>query len=349
MSSFEGVMNLTQAVKDKALALGFDLAGIAPAAPPPESSRFAEWLARGFHGTMAYMARRPARRMDVRRVLEGCRSVVVAGKLYHTEEPLSTDFDDQTRGWVSRYAWGDDYHGFMEKRLRELAAFVEQTAPGEATRSYVDTGPVLEKVLAQAAGLGWIGKNTCLINEELGSFLFLGVVLTTAKLTTDDPAVDLCGACTECLKACPTGALVEPYALDARRCISYLTIEIREAIPEDLREDMGRHIFGCDICQDVCPYNTTTPTSGEEAFAPRPALLHPVLAELVEWDQDDFRRATRKSPLRRPKFRGFRRNLAVALANSSAPEAEALLAALAQDPDPLVAEHARWGLRRRKS
>lgn len=341
-------MNPTQAVKDKAQGLGFDLVGIAPAVPTPQHARFAEWLARGFHGSMAYLARRPARRMDVRRVLDGCRSVVVLGKLYQTEEPLSTDQDDQARGWISRYAWGDDYHDIMEEGLRELSAFIEEKVPGEATRPYVDTGPVLEKALAQAAGLGWIGKNTCLINDELGSFMFLGVVLTTAKLETDDPAVDLCGACTECLKACPTEALVEPYVLDARRCISYLTIELRDFIPEELRTDMGRHLFGCDICQDVCPFNAEAPTTGEEAFSPRPALLHPVLAELLDWDEEDFRRATRKSPLRRPKFRGFRRNLALALANSDAPEAEALLAALAEEPDPLVAEPARWGLRRRK-
>jgi epoxyqueuosine reductase len=286
--------------------------------------------------------------MDVRRVLEGCRSAIVVGKLYNTENPFSTDIDEQGRGWVSRYAWGDDYHGLMEGKLKELAAFLEEVSPDSATRFYVDTGPVLEKALAQAAGLGWIGKNTCLLNEELGSFLFLGVVLTTAQLKPDSPAVDQCGACTECLKACPTEALVEPYVLDARRCISYLTIELREAIPEELRADTGRHLFGCDICQDVCPYNAAAPTSKEEAFKARPGLLHPVLAELVEWDEEDFLQATRRSPIRRSKVQGFRRNLAVAFANSDGPEAESMLEAMAEDPDPLVAEHARWGLKRRR-
>lgn len=341
-------MNLKHRVKDEALRLGFDLVGIAPSIPTEEHARFAEWLARGFQGTMDYMARRPARRMDVRRVLEGCRSVVVVGKLYNTEAPLSTDLDDKGRGWVSRYAWGDDYHGLMERGLKRLAAFIEEASPGAATRPYVDTGPVLEKALAQAAGLGWIGKNTCLLNEEVGSFLFLGVVLTTAGLEPDSPAVDQCGACTECIKACPTQALVEPYVLDARRCISYLTIEHREAIPEELRSGSGLHLFGCDICQDVCPFNASAPTTEEGAFEPRPGLLHPVLAELVEWDEEDFRRATRRSPLKRAKFRGFRRNLAVALSNSASAEAKALLASLAEDPDPLVAEHARWGLEARR-
>lgn len=342
-------MKLTRAVKAEAKRLGFDLVGVAPAIPTEEHGRFAQWLARGFQGEMSYLARRPARRMDVRRVLEGCRSVVVVGKLYNTDEPASTDLEEAGRGWVSRYAWGDDYHGLMEGKLRELGEFIEREAPGESTRSYVDTGPVLEKALAQAAGLGWIGKNTCLLNEEMGSFMFLGVVLSTAELAADSPAVDQCGACTECLQACPTGALVEPYVLDSRLCISYLTIELRGSIPEEVREGVGRHLFGCDICQDVCPYNSGAPTTGEEAFAPRPGMLHPLLAEMVDWGEDDFRRATRKSPIKRAKFQGYRRNLAVALANSASPEAEALLEALARDPDPLVAEHARWGLDRLRS
>lgn len=342
-------MDLTRAVKAEASRLGFDLVGVAPAVPTAEHARFAEWLARGFHGRMEYLARRPARRMDVRKVLEDCRSVVVVGLLYNTDEPFSTNLDEPSRGWVSRYAWGDDYHGLMEKRLRELGAFIEKADPDEATRSYVDTGPVMEKALAQAAGLGWIGKNTCLLNDELGSFIFLGVVLTTAQLKPDAPAVDQCGSCTLCLQACPTGALVEPYVLDARLCISYLTIELKESIPEELRGEMGRHLFGCDICQDVCPYNPGVATTKEEVFAARPAFLHPILAELVSWDEEAFLRATRRSPIRRTKFRGFRRNLAVALGNSAIPEAEALLSEMAEDPDPLVAEHARWGLERRRT
>ncbi|MEE9305637.1 MAG: tRNA epoxyqueuosine(34) reductase QueG [bacterium] len=341
-------MDLTSAVKAEASRLGFDLVGVAPATPTAEHGRLAEWLKKGLHGRMAYMARQPARRMDVRRVLDECRSVVVVGLLYNTDEPFSTNLDDPARGWVSRYGWGDDYHGLMEKKLGELAAFIESVAPGVATRSYVDTGPVMEKALAQAAGLGWIGKNTCLLNDELGSFLFLGVVLTTAQIEPDAPAVDQCGSCTACLQACPTDALVEPYVLDARRCISYLTIELKEAIPTELRADMGRHLFGCDICQDVCPYNPGPSLTRQEGFAARPALLHPLLAELASWDEEAFRSATRRSPLRRPKFRGFRRNLAVALANADTPEAEEMLAEMAEDPDPLVAEHARWGLERRQ-
>jgi epoxyqueuosine reductase len=341
-------MDLTRAIKAEARRLEFDLVGIAPATPTAEHGRLAEWLKKDLHGRMAYMARRPERRMDVRRVLEGCRSVVVVGLLYNTDEPLSANLDDSARGWVSRYAWGDDYHGLMEKKLRDLASFIETASPGAATRSYVDTGPVMEKALAQAAGLGWIGKNTCMLNDKLGSFLFLGVVLTTAALEPNAPAVDQCGSCTACLQACPTDALSEPYVLDSRRCISYLTIELKEAIPTELRADMGRHLFGCDICQDVCPYNPGPALTGQEAFSPRPALLHPLLAELASWDEEAYRRATRRSPLRRPKFRGFRRNLAVALANADTPEADGLLAEMAEDPEPLVAEHARWGLERRR-
>ena len=342
-------MTLTRAVKAEASRLGFELVGVAPATPTAEHLRFAQWLARGFHGRMDYLARRPERRGDVRRVLEGCRAVVVVGKLYNTDEPLSVELDEPGRGWVSRYAWGEDYHGLMGRSLGELAAAVERAAPGEAARPYVDTGPVLEVPLAQAAGLGWLGKNTCLLNEELGSFLFLGVVLTTAGLEPDTPGADLCGACSECVAACPTGALVEPYVMDARRCISYLTIELRESIPEELRAGMGRHIFGCDICQDVCPYNAGAPTTDEAAFRPRPALLRPLLSELASWDEEAFDRATRRSPLRRAKFRGFRRNLAVALANADTPDSELLLAEMASDADPLVAEHARWGLERRRA
>lgn len=341
-------MDLTRAIKSEASRLGFDLVGVAPATPTAEHGRLAEWLEKGLHGRMSYMARREDRRADVRRVLEGCRSVAVVGLLYNTDEPFSTNLDDPARGWISRYAWGDDYHGLMEKKLRELAAFIESAAPGATTRCYVDTGPVMEKALAQAAGLGWIGKNTCLLNDRLGSFLFLGVVLTTAALEPDAPAVDQCGSCTACIQACPTDALVEPYLLDARRCISYLTIELKEAIPTELRTDMGRHLFGCDICQDVCPYNPGPALTGQEGFSARPGMLHPHLAELATWDEETFRRATRRSPLKRPKFRGFRRNLAVALANADMPEAEGLLAEMSEDPEPLVAEHARWGLERRR-
>ncbi len=271
-------------VIERARELGFDLCGIAPAVDFEELTRLPEWLARGYAGEMRYLEDR--RRSSPARVLDGARSLIVCALNYNTPLPYSTEVPRGTgipvcpdapgpRGWISRYAWGDDYHGALGERLEALLGEMRANIPKPfEARAYVDTGPLVERVAARYAGLGWLAKNTCLINETLGSWLFLGVIVTTLDLTPtlrpqEAPPPDLCGSCTLCIEACPTGALVEPYLLDARRCISYLTIEHRGIISEELREPMGRHMFGCDICQDVCPWNRKAPASLLAAFQPR--------------------------------------------------------------------------------
>ncbi|MGH9805197.1 MAG: tRNA epoxyqueuosine(34) reductase QueG, partial [Candidatus Acidiferrales bacterium] len=250
-------------------AAGFDKVGIAPAAGLPELARFPEWLARGHAGEMDYLS--DPRRRDSRAVMPGARSVICCALGYDTAHPRSTEVPrDPERGWLSRYAWGDDYHEIVREKLEALrATLAERAGPGFDSRAYVDTGPVLERAFASHAGLGWQGKNTCLLDAELGSFFFIGVLITNLDLASDPPLPDGCGSCTLCIEACPTGAIVEPYLLDARRCISYLTIELRSAIPEELRGPMGRHVFGCDICQDVCPYNQRGWVSEAAGFQPR--------------------------------------------------------------------------------
>ncbi len=355
---------------ERARALGFDLCGVAPAAEFPELAHFSGWLARGYAGEMRYLS--DPRRQSLQRVLPGAKSVIVCALNYNTAHPHSTEAaagepGDGPRGWISRYAWGDDYHQVLGQKLDALLADLRArfSAPFEA-RAYVDTGPVLERLAAKYAGLGWLGKNTCLINEKLGSWLFLGVILTTLDLAptlgpAEAPPPDLCGNCRLCLDACPTGAIVEPYVLDARRCISYLTIELRGSIPEDLRAPMGRHVFGCDICQDVCPWNRSAPASPLPAFQPRvfaatqsappESLLLPRLEWLAALPGDEFERLFRGSAIRRAKWRGLVRNACVALGNSAAQPGTAahariasLLRRLASSPDPLIADHALWAL-----
>jgi epoxyqueuosine reductase len=245
---------------------------------------------------------------------------------------------------VARYAWGRDYHDVLEPRLRALQADLEAAAPGTRGRAYVDTGPLLERELAAGAGLGWVGKNTMLIRPALGSFFFIGLVLTTAELAPDPPVADRCGTCTRCLDACPTGAFVDPYVLDARRCIAYLTIEHRGAIPETLRDRLGGLAFGCDVCQDVCPWNRRAPVTAEAAFATRDL---PALTELLALDDAAYRTRLRGSPLKRARRAGLARNAAVALGNrGDAAAGTALAAAAAADPDPGVREHAGWARHR---
>ena len=336
-------------IVERARALGFDLCGVAPAEGLAELARLPEWLARGYAGEMAYL--RDPRRTDPRRVLAGARSLIVCALNYNTALPCSTEFaTDAPRGWVSRYAWGEDYHRVVGQRLDALLRALRQrvSEPFEA-RVYVDTGPLVERVAAKYAGLGWLGKNTCLINEQVGSWLFLGVIITTLELApslgpAEPPPADLCGQCRLCLDACPTGAIVEPYLLDARRCISYLTIELRGAIPEEFRPAVGRHVFGCDICQDVCPWNRRAPVTALAAFQPRrtaenalpakkPArmeragprplageklatdLFAPDLEWLAALTEEQFGEIFRGSAMRRAKWRGLLRNACVALGN----------------------------------
>src|SRR5215469_15320016 len=277
---------LSALVKRAARTAGFELAGIAPATDSPELQSFPEWIAAGHAGEMKYMESRDQhgslKRASLSHVAPWAHSVIVCAINYNTDHPYSTQTSDPTRGWISRYAWShEDYHDAVLRRLKQVEAAVhEATAdadPNLITRSYVDTGPIVERVFAKYAGVGWIGKNTCVLNQKKGSWLFLGVILTSLELVADLPAPDRCGTCTRCIDACPTDALIAPYQLDSNRCISYLTIEKRGPIPEDMRSGVGRHVFGCDICQDVCPWNRKAPITLAEEFQPREGLVNPAL------------------------------------------------------------------------
>ena len=414
-------LDLKAWIREAAASLGFDLCGIAPAALPAEDrQRYLGWLDEGFHGEMQYMERRE--RQDIRPLLPGVRSVICAGMVYHSPHPLSIECPDPARGWISRYAWGEDYHFVLEERLERLLEELRAAvgSPFEA-KIYVDTGPLLERALARAAGLGWIAKNTCLIHPEAGSWFLVGEILTTLELEPDRPVSDYCGTCTRCIDACPTGALVEPYVLDATRCISYFTIELKGTIPEEFRPGMGRHIFGCDICQDVCPWNRKAPVTQLPAFQPRrlgladdnrsrereravvlnpsrdrqgavtqgtgnreqgtdqsrdrqgavavnpsrareqaatqgtvqssereqaaqPTTFNPPLEVLANLTEEQFREFFRRSPVKRARYRGLLRNVAVAMGNSGQTRFRPILERLTRHPDPIVQAHARWAL-----
>jgi epoxyqueuosine reductase len=309
-------------VKTHARELGFDVCGIAPATDLPGLAFFAEWLALGYAGEMHYLARTAERRRDVRHVLPSARSVIVLGSVYHTARPCSVEITDREEALVARYAWGDDYHDVIGARLEALVEWM-RTRAGHPfdERRYVDTGPVQERAYAQRAGLGWVGKNTCLINPRLGAWLFLSEVVASLELDPDEPGVDQCGSCTLCLEACPTGAFVAPGVMDARRCLSYLTIELKGPIPGEWRGAVGSHVYGCDVCQDVCPWNHGAPTSADPAWQPRPAFDRPRLRELAALTDGELGSALRGSAMRRTGVKGLRRNLEVCLANLPAPPA----------------------------
>jgi epoxyqueuosine reductase len=328
---------LAARVKEAGYGLGFDLVAVGPATPPDHAAAFQGWLDAGHAGTMAYLERGRDKRADPRLVLPGARSLVACALGYFQGRA------EEGPAGVARYAWGEDYHAVMEPRLRALADTLVELAPGTTARTYVDTGPLLERDLAARAGLGWIGKNTMLLHPELGSFFFIGVVLTTAELEADAPLPDRCGSCTRCLDACPTGAFVDPYVLDARRCIAYLTIERRGSIPADLRPGIGSWTFGCDVCQDVCPWNRRAPVAREAAFGPR---RHPPLAELLALGEAGYVEAFRGSPLKRARREGLARNAAIALGNGgTAADVAALRNALGHN-EPTVRGHAAWALGR---
>ncbi len=367
-------------IVDQAKSMGFELCGVVRAERFPELDQTSEWLARGYAGEMKYLA--DPRRSDPRSVLPGIQSVIVCLLNYNTAQPLSAapsvvGADGEPRGWISRYAWGDDYHEVLRDRLERLVEFLrERFAEPFETRAYVDTGPIQERVLAKYAGLGWLGKNTLLLNQMLGSFFFLGVILTTLDLeptvvANELPPPDLCGSCRRCLDACPTQAFVEPYVMDARKCISYLTIELRGPIPEEYREAMGNHVFGCDICQDVCPWNRRAPIATIRQFQPKvfssleenhagtslpsqdESLFLPRLEWLAGLNESDFRELFRGSPIKRTKWRGLMRNTCIALGNSgvrrgtgSHARISALLERLAGSREQVIAESARWALSR---
>ena len=341
-------------VKRLARECGFDLAGVAAARPTLESLFYPQWIARGYHGKMRYLeGRRGEMRRDPRSLLPSARSVIAVGQVYNSPHPYSTAFESDTRGWISRYAWGEDYHKTLKTRLRRL---VERIAAADADADFkicVDTSPLLERAYAHRAGLGWIGKNTCLINERIGSWVFLGEILTSLDLAPDEPAPFRCGVCTRCIDACPTDAFValdDPggpsHALDSTRCISYQTIELRGEIPESDREGVGKHLFGCDICQDVCPWNRPERAATTDDPDFQPARAEPDLDELASLTERQFNERFGNSPIARSRYRGFLRNVAVVMGNSGNKRFAPILRRLAAWPDEVVSAHAAWALRR---
>ena len=303
-------------VKARAVQLGFDLCGIAPAADLPELGFLREWLDRGYGGTMTYLHRSARKRADVRRVVPSAQTVIVTGTLYNTDRPYSTECADRGRAGIARYAWGDDYHEVIGQRMEALLAWMRAQSPEPfEARAYVDTGPVQERVYARHAGIGWIGKNSCVINPEIGSWIFLSAIICSLPLEVDAPSLDQCGTCTLCIEACPTQAIVAPGVLDATRCISYLTIELKSDIPRERHGGVGSHVYGCDICQEVCPWNAAAPRSADPAWQPRAAWDRVDLLTLARRTDDDLTAALRGSPMQRTGVRGLRRNLAVALNN----------------------------------
>ncbi len=371
-------------IVERAATLGFDLCGVVRAEKFPELDLTTEWLARGYAGEMKYLS--DERRGNPQSTMAGLRSVIVCALNYNSSPPRSLDAlqpeGSEPRGWISRYAWGKDYHEVLQQKLQSLASCLpERFAEAHEARIYADTGPVNERVVARHAGLGWLGKNTLLLNAKLGSWFFLGVILTTLDIPptigpAESPPPDLCGSCTKCIDACPTGALVEPYVMDARLCISYLTIELRGSIPEPLREPIGRHVFGCDICQDVCPWNRRAPVTPSAEFQPRTfpqptegplhqsaaavtersreeSLFLPRLEWLAALNEEQFRALFRGSPVKRTKWRGLVRNASIALGNSAHARGTAyhkrictLLTRLSASSEPVIAESAQWALSR---
>ena len=335
---------LSLRIKEQAQRLGFELVGISPVKLPPHGESFAEWLRRGFSGELEYMKRTEELRRDPHRLIPWAVSLISVGMNYYT--PFSRPPAlQQPKGWISRYAWGDDYHELIKDRLESLLDHTRRIydAPIEG-KAFVDSGPVLERDFAGLAGVGWIGKNTHLISPERGSWFFLGELFVSIPLTYDRPIPDRCGKCDLCLKACPTGAFAGPYVLDARRCISYLTIELKGFIPRHLRPLIGNHIFGCDICQEICPYNVKARPTEEKRYAPRKELYTPDLIPLLSLDEEEFRRRFRGSPILRAKRRGLLRNVAVALGNTKNSEAVPALARVLDDRETLVRGHVAWAL-----
>jgi epoxyqueuosine reductase len=305
-------------LKAKARELGFDACGIAPAAGHPELKFFPEWLQRGYAASMGYLERSADRRADVRCVLPSARTVIVTATLYNTPRPYSTECADPSRARIARYAWGDDYHDVVGARLDALLSWMQETSrePFEAV-AYVDTGPVQERVYARHAGIGWIGKNSCVIHPKLGSWIFLAEIICSLSLEVDSPSFDQCGTCTLCLEACPTQALVAPGVLDSSRCISYLTIEHRGEIDDPLRPLIGSHVYGCDICQEVCPWNGAVPVSSDPAWHPRARWDNPGVVDLLQASDDELRESMRGSAMMRAKVAGLRRNCEIVSANAA--------------------------------
>ena len=351
--------HLSSEIKRLALEAGFDLAGIAPAVDAPEHALFPQWIANGTAGEMRYLeARNEAgdlKRASLASAAPWAKSVVVCALNYNTDQPYSTHAGSTTQGWISRYAWSQrDYHDVLLPKLRQLEARLvalcdQNCMPAPRTWCYVDTGPVIERIFAKYAGIGWIAKNTCILNQKLGSWLFLGVMLTSIELAPDLPPADRCGSCTRCLDACPTNAFPAPYQLDATKCISYLTIEKRGNVSEDLRAGIGRQIFGCDICQDVCPWNRRAPFTTTPELEAQTSLVNPELDWLARLNLEEFREVFRGTPVKRAKHAGLLRNVAIAMGNSREERFLPILQELAQHADRAVRDAAEWAMRKLRS
>lgn len=351
-------LEIASVIAKAAADAGFELSGVAAVENFAELEYFPRWIEQGHAGEMKYLEARDEqgrlKRASLAHVAPWARSVVVCAINYNTALPYSTQVPDgcedaKGRGWISRYAWGQqDYHDSVMPRLRQVEAALREAAATDdlETRCYVDTGPIVERVVAKYAGVGWIGKNTCTINQKIGSWIFLGVILTSLEVKPGVPAPDRCGTCTRCIDACPTDALIAPYQLDSNKCIAYLTIEKRGAIAEELRSGMGRHVFGCDICQDVCPWNRKAPATEAEEFQPRENLVNPELEWLAEMSEEEFRSVFRGSPVRRARRSGLRRNAVIAMGNSGERKFLPVLEKLSEDEDEVVSESAQWAVRK---
>jgi len=340
----QNTMSLKTAIKAEAHRLGFQLAGVTTPNPPPHLAVFERWLTDGRHGEMDWLAteRSCQRRADPRLILPECRSILVLGIAYCPSPSESED-----KGKIASYAWGDDYHEVLPERLQALVRFIEtEVGHPVPNRWYTDTGPILERELAQRAGLGWIGKNTCLINPQKGSYFLLAEILLGVELPPDEPILnDLCGSCTRCLEACPTSCILPDRTIDAGRCISYLTIELKGIIPPNLRLQMGDWIFGCDICQQVCPWNQRFAIPSQEpSFTPRPGVAQPTLEIELALSPEEFNRKFKRNPVKRSKRRGYLRNVGVALGNRKDSAAIPALTQALADDEPLVRVHAAWAL-----
>lgn len=339
-------------VKARARLLGFDVCGIAPVGPHRELGFLRGWLDRGYAGEMHYLHRTADARSDVRAVVPSAQSVICLGTIYNTDRPYSTEVADESRALIARYAWGDDYHDVIRRRMDDLLTWMRATAGVEFdARAYVDTGPVQERVYAQYAGLGWIGRNTCLINPDLGSWLFLSEIICSLPLEPDAPALDQCGSCRLCLDACPTGALLEPYVLDSTRCLSYLTIELKGSMPVGARDALANHAYGCDVCQEVCPWNAQPagPDQPGSPWLPRATFDGPSLGDLWRTPDADLRRSLKQSAMSRAGLKRLRRNVAVCAGATGDADALSALDDVREPScaDPLVAEHVAWALERR--
>ncbi len=335
---------ITGRIKEEGHRIGFDLIGVAPVDDYPESQFYKKWLSRGFEAAMSYMSKNPEKRENVRNIMPDARSVISCAINYNSDNPYSTSLKNTEKGWISRYAWGDDYHAVMKDKLNRLKDFIEKNTGDNDYLTYVDTGPVLERMYSKYSGVGWTGKNTCTINQYLGSWLFLGEIITSMELEYDSRVPDRCGTCTKCIDECPTEAIRKPYVIDSSRCISYLTIENKNEISYEYREAVGNNVFGCDICQDVCPWNGKAPATKNDQFLPRKQLYQPDLEYLLGLDQKTFSEIFRNSPVKRTKRKGLIRNTLVAIGNTQDSKYTDILQDFIKDDDPLIRRHAVWAL-----